>query len=100
MRVLIISLLALLIAGCSFRQSHSEQEQAQYADMRLKNRPVKSQINIRSITRQTLSPPEELLGKPFRDLGVVLGQNCREAANPAQSGIPAARKQMLSRPEN
>lgn len=36
MRVLIISLLALLIAGCSFRQSHSEQEQAQYADMRLK----------------------------------------------------------------
>ncbi|MCZ0377278.1 Rcs stress response system protein RcsF, partial [Escherichia coli] len=41
--------------------------------------------------------PEELLGKPFRDLGVVLGQNCREAANPAQSGIPAARKQMLSR---
>ena len=65
MRVLIISLLALLIAGCSFRQSHSEQEQAQYADMRLKNRPVKSQINIPASRVKLCLPTEELLGKPF-----------------------------------
>ncbi|RUT67185.1 Rcs stress response system protein RcsF [Morganella morganii] len=98
MRVLIISLLALLIAGCSFRQSHSEQEQVQYADMRLKKPAGKKAKSTSAASRVKLyTHPEELLGKPFRDLGIVLGQNCREAAKSAQSGIPAARKQMLYR---
>lgn len=54
MRVLIISLLALLIAGCSFRQSHSEQEQAQYADMRLKKSAGKKAKSTSAASRVKL----------------------------------------------
>lgn len=96
MRVLIVSLLTFFMVGCSVRETPREPEQPKYADLRLK-KPVSKKTKTTSPSSRVrlYTQPEDLLGKPFRDLGVVLGQNCRGAAKSAPASIPAARKQML-----
>ncbi|ACS84685.1 Rcs stress response system protein RcsF [Musicola paradisiaca] len=40
---------------------------------------------------------EELVGKPFRDMGEVSGSSCQASAQDAPPSIPSAKKKMQSR---
>ncbi|EET5062865.1 Rcs stress response system protein RcsF [Escherichia coli] len=85
MRALPICLVALMLSGCSMLsrspvepvQSTAPQPKAPRAT------PVRIYTNA-----------EELVGKPFRDLGEVSGDSCQASNQDSPPSIPTARKRM------
>ncbi|SFT99807.1 RcsF protein [Kosakonia arachidis] len=92
MRALPICLLALMLSGCSLL-SRSPVEPAQSSAVTPKPEPVKPKV-IRPAPVRIITDAQDLVGKPFRDLGEVTGESCQASNQDSPPNIPTARKRM------
>ncbi|UNH24716.1 Rcs stress response system protein RcsF [Moellerella wisconsensis] len=96
MRTLLLALTALSLSGCGINQYIHKNSQPDFTDMKL-TKPQARVAIPKSPTVKLFSSPDELLGKPFKDLGVVSGQTCRETVQSPPTNIKLAQIQMLNK---
>jgi len=92
MRALPICLLAVLLTGCS-ALNRSPVEPVQSAATPVQAPPEKPKP-VRTTPARIYTNAEELVGKPFRDLGEVTGESCQASNQDSPANIPTARKRM------
>lgn len=92
MRALPICLLALMVSGCSMI-SRSPVEPVKSTAAPAKVEPPKPQAP-RPAPVRIYTNAEDLVGKPFRDLGEVSGESCQASNQDSPPNIPTARKRM------
>ena len=92
MRALPICLVALMLSGCSML-SRSPVEPVQSTAPQPKAEPAKPKAP-RATPVRIYTNAEELVGKPFRDLGEVSGDSCQASNQDSPPSIPTARKRM------
>jgi len=92
MRALPICLLALMLSGCSML-SRSPVEPAKNTTTTTRTEPEKPKAP-RAAPVRIITNAEELVGKPFRDLGEVSGDSCQATNQDSPPNIPTARKRM------
>ena len=92
MRALPICLLALMLGGCSML-SRSPVEPVQSTATPPKAEPEKPKAP-RAVPVRIYTNAEDLVGKPFRDLGEVTGESCQASNQDSPPNIPTARKRM------
>lgn len=92
MRALPICLLAFVLGGCS-ALSRSPVEPAQNTAPASTTREVSSKTATPAPVRIYTSA-EELLEKPFRDLGEVSGESCQSSNQDSPPNIATARKRL------
>lgn len=99
MRALPICLVALMLSGCSML-SRSPVEPVQSTAPQPKAEPAKPKAEPakpkapRATSVRIYTNAEELVGKPFRDLGEVSGDSCQASNQDSPPSIPTARKRM------
>ncbi|KNC88711.1 Rcs stress response system protein RcsF [Trabulsiella odontotermitis] len=92
MRALPICLLALMLSGCSML-SRSPVEPVQSTATPPKTETVKPKAP-RPVPVKIYTKAEDLVGKPFRELGEVSGESCQASNQDSPPNIPTARKRM------
>ena len=92
MRALPICLVALMLSGCSML-SRSPVEPDQSTTTPPKVEPEKPKAP-RATPVRIITNAEDLVGKPFRDLGEVSGESCQASNQDSPPSIPTARKRM------
>ncbi|AIR02781.1 Rcs stress response system protein RcsF [Pluralibacter gergoviae] len=92
MRALPVCFLALALSGCSML-SRSPVEPEQSTAAPAKAEPVKPKAP-RAAPVRIYTKAEDLVGKPFRDLGEVSGDSCQASNQDSPPNIPTARKRM------
>lgn len=92
MRALPICLVALMLSGCSML-SRSPVEPVQSTAPQPKAEPAKPKAP-RATPVRIYTNAEELVGKPFRDLGEVSGDSCGPLIRTLRRAFPTARKRM------
>ncbi len=92
MRAFPICLLALTLSGCSLL-SRSPVEPVQNNAAEPKAEPQKAKV-ARAAPVRIITNAEELVGKPFRDLGEVTGESCQASNQDSPPNIPTARKRL------
>ncbi|MDR9889465.1 Rcs stress response system protein RcsF [Pseudenterobacter timonensis] len=92
MRALPICLLALMLSGCSML-SRSPVEPVKSTPAPVKAEPAKPKAP-RPAPVKIYTKAEDLVGKPFRDLGEVTGESCQATNQDSPPNIPTARKRM------
>ncbi|MBK0079683.1 MULTISPECIES: Rcs stress response system protein RcsF [Kosakonia] len=92
MRAFPICLLALTLSGCSLL-SRSPVEPVQNSAAEPKAEPQKAKV-ARAAPVRIITNAEELVGKPFRDLGEVTGESCQASNQDSPPNIPTARKRL------
>lgn len=92
MRALPICLLALMLSGCSML-SRSPVEPVQSTATPPKAEPAKPKAP-RAAPVHIITKADELVGKPFRELGEVSGESCQATNQDSPPNIPTARKRM------
>ncbi|NUU66006.1 Rcs stress response system protein RcsF [Enterobacteriaceae bacterium BIT-l23] len=92
MRALPICLLALMLSGCSIL-SRSPVEPTQSTATAPKTEPTRPRTP-RAAPVKIYTNAEDLVGKPFRDLGEVSGDSCQMSNQDSPPNIPTARKRM------
>ena len=92
MRALPICLLALMASGCSMI-SRSPVEPIKSTAAPVKVEPAKPHAP-RPAPVKIYTNAEDLVGKPFRDLGEVSGESCQASNQDSPPNIPTARKRM------
>ena len=92
MRALPICLLALMLSGCSLL-SRSPVEPVKSTAAAPKPEPERPKVT-RAAPVRVITNAEELVGKPFRDLGEVTGESCQASNQDSPPNIPTARKRM------
>lgn len=90
MRVLPICLIALLLSGCSLlNRSPVNQPSGKFS---VQNSERQKTRNFHNTTVKLYRSTEDLVGKPFRDLGEVSGESCQVSNQDSPPDIPAARR--------
>jgi len=92
MRALPICLLAFILSGCSVL-SRSPVEPVQSTASPQKSEPVRPKT-VRPAPVRIYTNAEDLVGKPFRDLGEVSGESCQATNQDSPPNIPTARKRL------
>ncbi|EHD20322.1 MULTISPECIES: Rcs stress response system protein RcsF [Brenneria] len=96
MRALPLMLLAMSLTGCSLLQKSPAPAPQPVSEPKVE--PV---AKPKPVPRPALAvlykSAEELVGKPFRDLGEVSGSSCQVSAQDAPPNIANARRRMQSR---
>ncbi|MCT4705106.1 Rcs stress response system protein RcsF [Enterobacteriaceae bacterium H11S18] len=92
MRALPICLVAVLLSGCS-ALDRSPVEPVQSTATPAKVEPAKPKAP-RPAPVKIYTNAEELVGKPFRDLGEVSGDSCQATNQDSPPNIPTARKRL------
>ncbi|ALB65708.1 Rcs stress response system protein RcsF [Cronobacter dublinensis] len=92
MRALPICLLAFILSGCSVL-SRSPVEPVQSTASPQKSEPVRPKT-VRPAPVKIYTNAEDLVGKPFRDLGEVSGESCQATNQDSPPNIPTARKRL------
>ncbi|WBM69933.1 Rcs stress response system protein RcsF [Buttiauxella sp. WJP83] len=92
MRALPICLLAVMLSGCTMLD-RSPVEPVQSTVTPPKTEPAKPKA-VRPAPVKIYSNAEELVGKPFRDLGEVSGESCQVSNQDSPPNIPTARKRL------
>ena len=93
MRALPICLLAIMLSGCSVL-SRSPVEPVQNTATPSQAKPEKIKTVHSPAPVRLYISAEDLLGKPFRDLGEVSGVSCQISNQDSPANIPTARKRM------
>ncbi|PHM22765.1 Rcs stress response system protein RcsF [Xenorhabdus ehlersii] len=93
MRVLPICFIALFIAGCT--SSPTQSNKSGISDPKLKHQSVKKSKMPSYVHLYT--KPDELLGLPFKELGIVAGESCRNTLQDSPASIATARQNMLTK---
>lgn len=98
MRALPICLVALLLSGCSML-SRSPVEPVQSTATPPKAEPEKPKAP-RATPVRIITNAEDLVGKPFRDLGEVSGESCQASTRiPLRAFQPRANACRLTHPK-
>ncbi|HEY3589138.1 MAG TPA: Rcs stress response system protein RcsF [Buttiauxella sp.] len=92
MRALPICLLAVMLSGCTML-SRSPVEPVQSTATPPAPEPTKPKP-ARPAPVKIYTNAEELVGKPFRDLGEVSGDSCQVSNQDSPPNIPTARKRL------
>ena len=92
MRALPVCFLALILSGCSML-NRSPVEPVQSTATPPKTEPTKPKAP-RPAPVRIYNSAEELVGKPFRDLGEVSGESCQASNQDSPPNIPTARKRL------
>lgn len=92
MRALPICLLALTLSGCSLL-SRSPVEPVKSTAAPVKAAPLRAKAP-RAVPVRIYTKAEDLVGKPFRDLGEVTGDTCQSSNQDSPPNIATARKRM------
>jgi RcsF protein len=92
MRALPICLLAVMLSGCTML-SRSPVEPVKSTATTPAPEPVKPKP-VRPAPVRIYTNAEELVGKPFRDLGEVSGDSCQVSNQDSPPNIPTARKRL------
>lgn len=92
MRALPICFLALALSGCSMLD-RSPVEPVQSTAAPAKVEPVKPKPP-RPVPVKIYTKAEDLVGKPFRELGEVSGDSCQATNQDSPPNIPTARKRL------
>jgi RcsF protein len=92
MRALPICLLAVMLSGCTML-SRSPVEPVKSTATAPAPEPAKPKAP-RPVPVRIYSNAEELVGKPFRDLGEVSGDSCQVSNQDSPPNIPTARKRL------
>ncbi|MFZ3389939.1 Rcs stress response system protein RcsF [Buttiauxella gaviniae] len=92
MRALPICLLAVMLSGCTML-SRSPVEPVKSTATTPVPEPVKPKP-VRPVPVRIYTNAEELVGKPFRDLGEVSGDSCQVSNQDSPPNIPTARKRL------
>ena len=90
MRALPVCLLALLLGGCSML-NRSPVEPVQSTATPVKTETAKPKAP-RATPVRIITNAEDLVGKPFRDLGEVSGESCQATNQDSPPNIPNASK--------
>ncbi|WP_338884478.1 Rcs stress response system protein RcsF [Xenorhabdus sp. TH1] len=93
MRVLPVCFMALFIAGCT--SPSTQFNKSGMSDPKLKHQSVKKSKAPSYVRLYT--KPDELLGVPFKELGIVAGESCRNTLQDSPASIATARQNMLTR---
>ncbi|EOA3030641.1 TPA: Rcs stress response system protein RcsF [Yersinia enterocolitica] len=96
MRALPLCLLALSLTGCSMLQSKpsTTENPVKQPPPIIKPSPTAAP---RPAPVKLYKSAEELVGKPFRDLGEVSGESCQSTVQDSPPSIATARKRMQTR---
>ena len=92
MRALPICLLAVMLSGCTML-SRSPVEPIKSTATPPKAEPAKPKV-VKPAPVKIYTNAEELVGKPFRDLGEVSGDSCQVSNQDSPPNIPTARKRL------
>ncbi|WP_431225274.1 Rcs stress response system protein RcsF [Serratia sp. L9] len=95
MRILSLCLLALALTGCSTRPTAPSTTNSTAAPVVAA--PVKATPAARPAPVKLYKSAEELVGKPFRDLGEVSGESCQTTVQDSPPNLATARKRMQVR---
>lgn len=95
MRVLSLYLLALALAGCS--SQHIASLSASSTSKSISAAPAKTTPAARQAPVKLYKSAEELVGKPFRDLGEVSGESCQRLPQDSPPNLATARKRLQIR---
>ncbi|WP_411706193.1 Rcs stress response system protein RcsF [Edaphovirga cremea] len=95
MRALPLCLLALLLAGCSTTPKTTSSPTNSVTPVAPK--PAIAKPAARPAPVKLYKEAEELVGRPFRDLGEVSGESCQITPQDAPPNIATARKRMQIR---
>ncbi|WP_340608951.1 Rcs stress response system protein RcsF [Xenorhabdus bharatensis] len=93
MRMLPVCFMALFIVGCTSlptqinKTDRQGSEAEQYPALR----------NKEATYVRLYKKPDELLGSPFKDLGIVAGESCRNTFQDPPASIATARQKMLAK---
>ncbi|MEX0446897.1 Rcs stress response system protein RcsF [Xenorhabdus sp. SGI246] len=93
MRMLPVCFLVLFMVGCTSLPTRFDKTER--PDSETENYSIRknqSATNIRLYTK-----PDELLGSPFKDLGIVAGESCRNTLQDPPASIAVARQKMLAK---
>ncbi|OTA19725.1 membrane protein [Xenorhabdus beddingii] len=93
MRVLPICFMALFMAGCTSLSTQFDKFST--SDAKLKQQSVKKNKAPSYVRLYTKT--DELLGLPFKDLGIVAGESCRSTLQDPPANIATARQNMLAK---
>lgn len=93
MRALPICFLALMLSGCSMLNRSPVEPIKSTATPPKSEEPVKPKAP-RPAPVRIYTNAEELVGKPFRDLGEVSGESCQASNQDSPPNIPTARKRL------
>jgi len=97
MRVLPLCLLALLLTGCATHKAPPSPTDNQETKVQAPVAKPKPAPTARPKTVKLYNSAEELVGKPFRDLGEVSGADCQATAQDTPPSLPTARKRLQQR---
>ena len=95
MRVLPLCLLALALAGCSSQRIAPSSTNS--TSKPTTTSPAKATPAARPAPVKLYKSAEELVGKPFRDLGEVSGESCQTTVQDSPPNLATARKRMQIR---
>lgn len=95
MRLLLLTLATFVLAGCGINQYTSPGQNKGFSSMKL-SKPVPSVAKKDTANVKLMNSPEELLGMPFKDLGVVSGESCRESVQSPPANLSSAKNSMLT----
>lgn len=95
MRALPLCLLALALSGCSML--HTESTPTNSTSKPTTTTTSKSTPAPRPAPVKLYKSAEELVGKPFRDLGEVSGESCQTTIQDSPPNMTTARKRMQIR---
>ncbi|KMJ46752.1 Rcs stress response system protein RcsF [Xenorhabdus khoisanae] len=93
MRVLPICFMALFMVGCT--SLSTQVDKSSTSDSELKRQSVKKSKTPSYVRLYTKT--DELLGLPFKDLGIVAGESCRSTLQDPPASIAIARQNMLAK---
>ena len=96
MRALPLCLLALSLTGCSMLQSKPSTTESPVKQPPLVTKPSPT-VAPRPAPVKLYKSAEELVGKPFRDLGEVSGESCQTTVQDSPPNLNTARKRMQTR---
>ncbi|KOC88503.1 Rcs stress response system protein RcsF [Winslowiella iniecta] len=96
MRVIPLCLLALSLTGCSMLHKSPEPVRSSTTQS-TPTEPVRAKPAPRPAPVKLYTNAEDLVSKPFRDLGEVSGDDCQSSTQDSPANINTARKRMQIR---
>ncbi|WP_340620953.1 Rcs stress response system protein RcsF [Xenorhabdus siamensis] len=93
MRMLPVCFLVLFMVGCT--SLPTQFDKTDKPDSETENYSIRKNQSATYVRLYT--KPDELLGSPFKDLGIVAGESCRNTLQDPPASIAVARQKMLAK---
>ncbi|EKT53396.1 Rcs stress response system protein RcsF [Providencia sneebia] len=95
MRLLLPTLMIFVLTGCGMNQQIYKNQNKGFSSMKLSKPVTQKKAKEKKSNVKLMNSPEELLGMPFRDLGIVSGESCRANVQSPPASVTTAKNSML-----